>query len=129
SGMSGILLWNYFYEMEEYYARPDEKRGFEFTHDLASREFLRTVRKSYALEGTLVEPVYFAYAHANPPGQVPMMIGEASDGIGNSVAFDVADDLTQATAKVRPQLWLHFVNLGPEDKIEFFMKGQPIRPD
>jgi len=129
AGMSGMVLWNYFYEMEQYYARPGESRGFEFVRDLASRDFLRTARKSYALDTIVPEPVYFAYAHSNSPAQVPLMVGATNDGIGSTVVFDISDDLSRAPSRLQPKLWLHLVNLGPEDRLEFFWNGQRVHPD
>ncbi len=131
SGISGIHLWNYFYEMP-FYHKPDEKYlGLGFTHDITDIELLRTAPKIYLLDQSIHTNARLSatFGHAEWPGQVPLTIGESTDGIPHSVIFDVADDLSGAGKEVRPRLWLQIVDLGPRDRIEFSWNGKPIQPN
>jgi hypothetical protein len=126
SGMSGIHLWNFFYEMESYYRPGQEHLGYSFTHDIADRDFLRTARKTYTLDAGVGSRLFDTYAHANSPNQIPLTIGRSVDGIGHVLVFDIADDLRQADNAEPIQLWLNVVDLSPEDQLEFRWNGRKI---
>lgn len=132
AGISGIELWNYFYAMGAY-RRPDQKHpNLGFTHEMVDSEALRTGAKTYLLDGSphvaggILKPTF---GHAEWPGQTPMMIGYASDGIGNTATFDVADDLKKTKPESSPRVWVRLTDVGHEDKLAFLWNGKPIQPD
>jgi hypothetical protein len=131
SGLSGIELWNYFYEMP-FYHRPDEEYlGLGFTDEVADMESLRKARKSYLLESGVETSARLmaTFGHATWAGQIPLTIGFSSDGIGQTVIFDIADDLTGQQQDSRPTLFLQILDLAPTDKVEFLWNGEPIQAD
>ena len=129
-GLTGIQLWNYFYNTPVYH-RPGEKfLGLEFTHEMVDREKLRTGSKAYFLDHTVqTGGLEGTFGHAEWPGQVPLMIGASTDGIGHTVSFDVADDVSAGDRKAPPRLWLRLIDVAPEDQLDFWWNGQSISPD
>ena len=128
-GVSGFELWNYFYEMSHHYS-PEQKEGvhylgYGFTHELADRDSLTRKRKAYLLDtGSRLGDIF---DHMSWSGQRPLVITPATDGIGQTATFDVADDLSAAPA-ARAQLWINIVDLFPEDRIDFEWNGLPLTP-
>ncbi|MDP6439253.1 MAG: hypothetical protein QGH74_06445 [Candidatus Brocadiia bacterium] len=126
-GASGIELWNFFYEMPHYYSPAQEEGthylGYGFTRELADPESLAGKKKAYTLDKELPA----RRSHASWCGQRPLMITPAVDGIGQSVTFDVADDLA-AFPEASAELWINIVDLFPEDVIDFQWNGRPLPP-
>ena len=125
-GASGVELWNFFYEMPHY--SPEQKDGthrlgYEFTHELADPEGLAGRKKAYLFDYEMGE----RWAHACWCGQGPLMIATADDGIGQSITFDVADDLDRFP-DASAELWINIVDLFADDVIEFEWNGRPLPP-
>ena len=129
AGVTGVELWNQFYEMPHYYAPSQQEGihylGYGFTHELADIDSLAGKKKAYLLGGGYEHN--FIYGHASWCGQLPLMITPATDGIGQTVTFDVGDDLSQFP-NARAELWINIVDLFFEDVIEFEWNGQPLLP-
>ncbi|MDP6438051.1 MAG: hypothetical protein QGH74_00280 [Candidatus Brocadiia bacterium] len=126
-GASGIELWNFFYEMPHYYS-PEQKEGthrlgYGFTHELADPEGLAGRRKAYLFDYEMGE----RWAHACWCAQGPLMIATADDGIGQTVTFDIADDL-DGFPDASAELWINIVDLFAEDVIEFEWNGRSLPP-
>ena len=129
-GVQGILLWNFFYEMEYYHEPGRSHLGLEFTHELARPDALKTLPRTYHLATSLRGSSGFvppSQEHGCWPGQVPMTIGQATDGIGNRAVFDIAD----SPGPGRITLSLEILNLAPDDELLFFWNDEPIhhKPD
>ena len=128
-GVSGIELWNFFYEMPHYYS-PEQKEGlhylgFGFTHEIADHRGLAGKKKAYLLDQEL--RLSGVYLHASWSGQRPLMVTPATDGIGQTVTFDVGDDLS-ASPNAGAELRVNIVDLFAEDVIEFEWNGGPLVP-
>lgn len=129
-GVTGIQLWNYFYSSPVYRRPGEEYLGLEFTHEMVDSEKLRTGSKAYFLDHTVqAGGLEGTFGHAEWPGQVPLMIGASTDGIGHTVVFDIVDDLSRGSRKDVPRLWLRIVDVAPEDRLDFQWNGRPISPD
>ena len=128
-GASGFELWNFFYEMPHHYS-PEQKLGihylgFGFTHELADPAGLAAKGKAYLLDYEI--PFSGVYGRGSWCAQRPLIITPAGDGIGQTVTFDVGDDLGDAP-NARAELWIDIVDLFAEDVIEFEWNGRPLRP-
>lgn len=124
-GIQGVELWNFFYEMEFYHEPDSSHLGYEFTRDLAEPEKLKTLPRTYYLPesvGSLAPIVAASQLHGAWPGQVPLTIGHATDGIGNVAVFEIGE----APAVGEVTLTLEILNLGPDDQIQFFWNNRQI---
>jgi hypothetical protein len=110
-GVQGVLLWNFFYEMEYYHEPGRAHLGFEFTRELTNPDALKTLPKTYHLAQSLKGSSGFV-----PPSQ-----------IGNRAVFDIGD----APGPGRITLSLEILNLAPGDELLFFWNDKPIhsKPD
>ena len=128
-GVDGFELWNFFYEFPHYFAPTQQegthRLGYGFTRDIADREGLANQAKAY-LPGHRAGGVTSLYGHVSWTGQVPMMITPATDGIGQTVMFEIADD--PGRKGFQGDLWVNIVDLFPEDVIEFEWNGTPLAP-
>jgi len=129
AGATGFELWNHFYEMPHYYSPEQEEGthylGYGFTRELADLSSLAGKKKAYLLDfGNEHDDIY---GHACWCGQLPLMITPATDGIGQTVTFDVGDDLSQFP-DARVELWINIVDLFFEDVIQFEWNGQVVLP-
>ena len=128
-GISGFELWNMFYLFNHYYTPAQleggHNLGYGFTRDIADRSALAGMRKAYLLDWEI--PLAGTYGHVSWCAQRPLMITPATDGIGQSVTFNIGDDLSAAEhAKI--ELWINIVDLFPEDVIEFEFNGHVLQP-
>lgn len=120
SGMQGIFLWNHFYGAPVYdrWVLSQGVRGFDFTHDLVSRQALAQEIKTYEL----TSETHDVHGPVAWKGQVPMTISLAGSHI---VVFDVP--VTEDPPSAR--LWLQLLDAHFDDEILFSFNGEPIVPD
>jgi hypothetical protein len=83
------------------------------------------MRKAYLLDHS--SGLGSIFDHVSWEAQRPLMITPATDGIGQTVTFDVGDDLT-AFRRARAKLWINIVDLFAEDRLEFEWNGEPLVP-
>jgi len=126
-GVTGFELWNYFYEYPQYYS-PEQKEGvhylgYGFTKDISDKDSLARMKKAYLLDTSL--GLGSLYDHVSWAGQRPIIIAPADDGIGQTVTFDVGDDLN-AFPNATARLWINIVDLFVEDVVEFEWNGKPL---
>ena len=127
-GVTGIKLWNFFYCMEHYHPPGQNPLDYSFVSDIASPEALNGLAKTYVPGGEPDIAAYITYDHTVWPRQLPLTIGIAYADVGNTVVFDVGDDLeTRSAASAR--LSLDVVDLGPTDELLFFFNGEPVQAD
>jgi len=131
-GVTGIKLWNCFYCMDYYWAPGQIPLDFSFVKDIVSPEALVGVEKAYVPGHYFNQgdafPVAYAYDHAVWPAQMPLTVGIASDGIGNTVVLDIGDDLVSRPTE-KAKLEVDLVDLGPSDELLFFFNGRQIHHD
>ena len=126
-GVTGIKLWDFYFCMD-YYHRPGQNPlDFSFIDEIADPGKLAGLSKIYVPGNSLGSDGPFG--HVSFPGQLPLTIGCASDGIANTVVFDVADDMSTRNPEAPARLTLEIINLGPFDEILFRWNGQPIEKD
>lgn len=129
-GVSGFELWNFFYEYPHYYS-PDQEEGihrlgFGFTGDIADSKSMAAKTKAYLLDGVTAGP-HNLFGHVVWGGQRPLIITPATDGIGQTVTFDIGDELSGHT-NVGAELWINIVDYYAEDVMEFAWNGEPLAP-
>ena len=99
AGVSGLVLWNFWYCFDYYHPRGENPLTLDFTRELAEPDSLGRSELAISLDPSW-DPLSLlggAHSHHSWPGQVPMMIGVAEDGFGQTVTFDVPE----AALKVR----------------------------
>ena len=129
SGVTGFELWNFFYCMDYYQPPGQNPLDYSFVADIASQDALRNLAKTYVPgDAFSLGDVANPYDHATWPGQLPMTIGVAHAGVGNTVTFDVFDDMA-ARASAVARLEVDVVDLGPTDELLFFFNGRQIESD
>jgi hypothetical protein len=116
----------------DYYHPPGKNPlDFTFIKDIVGPEVLNGLAKTYVPGHNYIQMAKeevgwaYSYEHVTWPGQVPLMVGLASDGVGNTVVFDVADDMASRGLEVA-KLEVEVVDLGPTDELLFFFNGKPI---
>ena len=81
------------------------------------------MKKAYLLDTSV--SLGNVYDHITWAGQRPLMIAPADDGIGQTVTFDVGDDLSKFP-NASARLWINIVDLYVEDIVEFEWNGKPL---
>ena len=128
-GVTGIKLWNCFYCFD-YYGFAESRLNLDFTQELSQPDKLRTMSKTYTPPRSVMptDLVGSVYAHVTVQGQLPMTIGYCTDGIGNTIEFDIADEPADH-AQEPWRLKLSLKGLAPDDQLEYAWNGKAIEPD
>ena len=128
SGASGLTLWNFWYCFDYYHPPGENPMDLSCTHGLDDRDTLARSELVFPLD-PYWDPTEFVgavHSHHSCPGQVPLTIGRADDGIGQSVVFDLpAAAITARGAHTNALLTLNVENYwAPEDRLELRWNGQ-----
>jgi len=133
AGVSGLVLWNFWYCFDYYHPRGENPLTLEFARELAEPDSLGQSELVFALDPSWdpISLVGGAHSHHSWPGQVPMMIGVAEDGIGQTVTFDVP----QVALEVREggedaQLGVEIENYwAPDDEMHLFWNDRLLETE
>ena len=130
AGVNGFKLWNFWYCFDYYHPRGANPLKLDFVRDLAEPARLAQNVLSYQVD-RIQDPsqlVGSAHFHHTWPGQTPLTIGVAADGIGQVVTMDVPGPVMAARQAEHPALLvldlLHFWAL--EDRLELYWNGERI---
>jgi hypothetical protein len=106
--------------------------GLGFTREIADPSSLGGRELTYAAD-KIMDPdqlVGAAHYHHAWPGQLPMMICRAEDGIGQNVTFDIPEDAAGRAPSIEAELVLEVTNFWHhDDRLELFWNGKPLDAD
>ena len=128
-GVSGFKLWNFWYTLDYYSPKGRDHLKIEFVKELVERDTLSKRILIYGTDkisdpDTLVGPAHFHHATM---GQVPMMIGVSTDGIGQTVTFNIPDEGADRSPGYTAELVMELVNFWPYDEtLELYWNNTPL---
>jgi hypothetical protein len=129
AGVSGLTLWNFWYTMDYYHPQGENPLSLDFVKELVNPESLAKKAMTYGAD-RILDPsdlVGSAHFHHAWPGQMPMTIGEATDGIGQFVTFDIPDPMAGRGPAQQAQLVLVIQNFWRQDeKLQFLFNGESL---
>ena len=132
-GVSGLTLWNTWYCFDYYHPEGRNPLRLEqFLNHLAAPSELAQQPLTYAADPEMDPEGAIGSVHYNHawPGQVPLVIGHAIDGIGQIITFDVPEDHAARSADAAAQLYLHLKNFWVfDDTLELYWNGVSITSD
>jgi len=133
AGVSGLVLWNFWYCFDYYHPRGENPLTLEFTRELAEPDSLARSELVFGLDPSWdpTSLVGGAHSHHSWPGQVPMMIGVAEDGIGQTVTFDVPEGVVEAReGGVDGVVEVEIENFwAPDDEMQLFWNDRPLEAE
>ncbi len=127
SGVDGLYLFNYMYPPERPGGPPSDD-WFKLLDDIGDPKRLAVQSRTYALDRSMLatEPeVAVYYAHAVWQGQVPLSVGMSSDEIGQTVVFDIPEDLKR-NHPAAVALWLKVEQAYPGDDLAISWNGRML---
>jgi hypothetical protein len=124
AGVVGFKLWNFWYCFDYYHPKGENPMSLDFVRDIADPGTLLEGSLSYEV-GRTQDPEQFvgpAHFHHGWPGQLPMTIGLADDGIGQIITFDIPGAVCEAREPAfEARLVLEVKNFwAPEDRLELY---------
>ncbi len=130
AGVTGIKIWNCFYHLPYHHPKEGKPSRLEFTRELADPDCLGKRELTYAVDSAMNPDKLLggrSHFHHAWPGQLPMTIGLAGDGIGQRVTFDIPEEAAgrepgdEATLLLElGNFWIH------DDRLELYWNGQPM---
>ncbi len=129
AGITGFKLWNCWYRMPYYRPEGESPWSMDFVNDIVAPQDLTDHALTYVVDKAMDpdELVGSAHAHHAWAGQIPMTIGMATDGIGQSVQFDIPNDMAGRDASAEAKLVFDLFNYyEPSEQIELTWNGEPL---
>lgn len=130
AGATGLQLWNFWYCMDYYHPKGENPLGLEFVKELTDPSSLTKKALTYEAD-RIMDPdelVGAAHFHHTWPGQMPMTIGVASDGIGQSVTFDIPEASAGRKGSDEARLLLDIANFWYHDeRLELLWNGETLQ--
>jgi len=130
AGVTGLKLWNFWYCFDYYHPQGENPLALEdFVKDIADPACLPDKALSFEVDH-VQDPDEFvgsAHFHHGWPGQLPLTIGRAEDGIGQAVTFDIPEGAAARAPSHEAQLVLELQNFwAPEHKLDLLWNGQSL---
>jgi hypothetical protein len=130
SGVAGFKLWNFWYCFDVYHPQGENPMALDFVEGIVDRDGLVQRPLSYVVD-RVQDPEQFvgpAHFHHGWPGQLPMTIGMAEDGIGQVITFDIPGSAIAARKpEFETRLVMEIRNYwAPEDRLELYWNGRRV---
>ena len=117
AGVCGFTLWNFWYCMDYYHPKEENPLKLDFVQELVDPERLGTKVLTYAADQIMDDKlVAQAHLHHSWPGQMPMTIGTAEDGIGQFVTFEIPEASAGREGSMEARLVLNISNFWKHDE-------------
>jgi len=129
AGATGVKLWNCFYYFPYHNPKGTDPAGLEFVRELADPATLRRREMTFAADAILDPDTFVGSAHFHQAwnGQVPMTIGLAADGIGQSVTFDIPEHAAGRQPSDEASLTAEIGNFWPhDDRLELYWNSRRL---
>ncbi|MCK4850000.1 MAG: hypothetical protein KAT11_01550 [Phycisphaerae bacterium] len=127
AGVCGLTLWNFWYCMDYYHPEGENPLTLDFVRELADPESLGTKALAYEAD-RIMDPDKFVgstHFHHSWPGQMPMTIGTAEDGIGQCVTFKIPEASGGRKGSMEARLVLDISNFWQHDEsLELLWNGE-----
>lgn len=129
AGVSGYKLWNFWYCFDYYHPKDENPLSLDFVRDLTKPDTLAEKALVFQCDrildpGSLLGGAHF---HHTWPGQMPLTVGVADDGIGQIISFDIPQGVLTRAPTHKARIMLLLENFwASEDRIEFTWNETPL---